>query len=407
VIDISSHIPFIKINRRKRAGPSFSERDAVMTAHAISAIDLWACTVPLPQPIDLGNVVLRERAHLAIRVTTADGLVADCVTQSRGSPLDMILADVIGPRMIGKDATDVPVRRAELQRQLTAMEFDGAIGRAWSALEICLQSLRAQALGIPLWQALGGRALPIPVELVEGYALADETDGAFAERLAARVAQGYLMLKIEAGSYADVEELARRLKLFRELAGPEPQLILDFAWSWTDAEKKRALVARVEEYGISWLEDPFPRTDIDGYAALRAFARAPIGCGDESTRVDDLRRLARSGSIDILRLDATTIGGIGAVEELVSEARDQRLRLSFHEHPEVHEHCVLGFDCSDHVEMFPTDRPFDQVHRLIEASAFERVSDGMLEPYDRPGIGMTLRRDGLEQFTRRHHRIEN
>jgi L-alanine-DL-glutamate epimerase-like enolase superfamily enzyme len=376
-----------------------------MNAHAISAIDVWACTVPLPQPIDLGNVVLRERAHLAIRVATADGLVADCVTQSRGSPLDMILSEVIGPRMIGKDASDVGARRAELKRQLTPMEYDGAIGRAWSALEICLQAIRAQALGMPLWQALGGRSLPIPVEIVEGYALVGETDGAFAERLAARVDQGYRMLKIEAGSYRDIDELTRRLKLFRELAGPDPQLILDFAWSWTDADAKRDLVARVEEYGILWLEDPFPRTDLDGYAALRSFARAPVGCGDESTRVDDLRRLARSGSIDILRLDATTIGGIGAVEELVSEARDRRLRLSFHEHPEVHEHCVLGFECADHVEIFPTDRPFDQVHRLIEESAFDRVSDGVLEPYDRPGIGMKLRRDGLEKFTRRHHRV--
>ncbi len=376
-----------------------------MVGNAITEIETWACTVPLPHPIDLGNFLLRERSHLAVRVRTRDGLVADCVTQTRGSPLDVVVAEVLAPRLLGKSAIDLDARVAELKLQLTAMEFDGAIGRAWSAVEICLQSLRAQAEGVPLWRSLGGEGRDLPVQIVEGYGLPEETDDAFVERLAARVEEGYELIKIEAGHYRDIEELTCRLALFRSLAGPAPKLVLDFAWSWTNAEEKRDLVARVEEFGIAWIEDPFPRTNVEGYVALKSFATAPLGCGDKSTRPDDLRRLAQSGALDVLRLDATTIGGVGAVKDLVEDPATAGMRLSFHEHPEVHEHCILGFACADHVEIFPTDRPFDQVHRLIEDCAFDRVSKGRLQPYDRPGIGMRLNDAAVQRHTKRHLRV--
>lgn len=376
-----------------------------MSGLTISQIETWHCVLPLLQPINLGNFTVQQRTHLVVRVLTKEGLIADCVTQSRGAPLDVVAAEVIAPRLIGKDALDVHARWSELRRELTALEMDGSVGRAWSALEICLHDLRAQAAGWPMWRLLGGIPRTVDVEIVEGYALLDESDEQFAERLAARAAEGYKYLKVEAGHYADPEELIRRLRAFRKLAGERPLLVLDFAWSWRSAKEKVGFVERLREFGVAWIEDPFARLQSEDFVFLRQHCGLPIGAGDEASRVADIMNLIGAKAIDVVRLDATTLGGYEAVRQLSATAIFNNLRVSFHDRPEVHEHCVFGLDCSDHVEIFPTDRPFDRVHDLLQTNVYARVRNGRLSPPDAPGTGLKLRDDSVAKYARRHHTV--
>ena len=372
----------------------------------VASIECWACDLPLPQPINLGRFLVRQRSHLAVRVTTVDGLTADCVTQSRGSPLDTVVAEVVAPRVVGRDALEIRAIWSDLERELTALETAGAIGRAWSAVEICLQDLRSQAAGLPLWQFLGGaRPQAAPVEIVEGYALVDETDEAFAERLIARAEQGYRQIKIEAGHYEDPAELVRRLAHFRRAAGDDCLLVLDFAWSWKRTKDHRAMLDVVRDLGIDWIEDPFPAGWTDSYREVRAETSLAVGCGDESSDPGELFRLIDAGAADLLRIDATAIGGIQQLHDLAAAATRRQMRVSHHEHGEVHEHCVFGFGFADHVELFPTDRPFDQVHRILERSTFDRVDKGWLAPPTEPGTGIRLANDAVARFARRHAKV--
>lgn len=376
-------------------------------APKIDRIEAWACVLPLGHTLTIGPFKIRQRSHLAVRVRTSDGLQAECVTQSRGSPLDVMIADVIAPRLIGRHAHDIDGCRAQLKQDLVAMEFDGAVGRAWSAVEICLHDLRAQAARSPVWRMLGARQ-PQPVEamVVEGYAMEGESDTQFVDRLLERVAQGFRRIKLEAGHYGDSDALPRRLSEFRRQAGANCRLVLDFAWMWQRAEDRLQLASSVGAYGLDWLEDPMERTLLQEYRRLRERSGIAIGCGDETSRASDLDALASAGGIDVMRIDATTIGGIEPLRQLSASALVRGLRVSYHEHPEVHQHCVFGFGAADHVEMFPTNRPFDRVHDLICDSPFDRVAKGMLAPPDEPGTGIRLRMATVEQTARRYHCIE-
>lgn len=368
----------------------------------VSQIETWACRLPLPAPIDFGRFVALERHFVGVRIRTRDGLVADCLAQTRGCPIDVVLADVIAPLLVGKSAFDIESRRIEVARALTALELDGAIGRAWSLCEICMQDLRAQAAGWPLWRLLGGSPRRVPVELVEGYALVEETAEGFADRLARRVTEGYRAIKIEAAHYTQEVEILRRLELLRKKTGPDCAFVLDFAWSWPTATCKRDFLQALCELKIDWIEDPFPRERVEQYKELKKISKLPIGCGDETTRLSDVAALIDQEAIDVVRIDATTIGGITAARNLASHARSRSLRVSFHERPEVHEHCVFGFDSADHVEIFPVDRPFDCAHELLEAPVIPRVSKGLLEPSDQAGTGIRLRMDALQKTARRY-----
>jgi L-alanine-DL-glutamate epimerase and related enzymes of enolase superfamily len=368
----------------------------------VDKIEAWACDTPISNPIDLGNFTVRQRSYLGVRVHTSGGLVADCVTQSRGSPLDVVITDVLAPRIVGKDARDVAAISAGLEIELTALELHGAIGRAWSALEICLQDLRAQACGWPLWRMLGGAPRAVPVLVVEGYAIRGEPDDQFIDRLVARADQGFTMIKIETGHYADDAIMLRNLEQFRARAGEKPRLVLDMAWSWSEHKSKLQTLKLLEEMGIDWVEDPFASTQVNSYRALRDSSRLPIGGGDETSQIDSIHALIEADAMDVVRLDATTMGGIEGVRNLGAAARRRGTRVSYHVHPEVHEHLVFGLGLADHVEMFPTDREFDRLHDLTHEAAFDRIVDGHLSPDETPGTGLKIDLEKMAPFVRRH-----
>jgi len=355
----------------------------------LDKIEVWACTIPLPAPLHLGMFSVLERHYVAIRVSTLGGLSADVIGHSRGSPLDVALIDILAPRMLGKDPLEISARTADFHSATVALERDGVFGRAWSLLELAFQGLRASALGLPAWQMLGGVSRQVPVQLVEGYPLPDESDEAFADRLLARVAEGYRALKIEAGSYGDREILLRRLRLVRAQAS-HVRLVVDFGWSLRSARENEHLLRALGELGVNWIEDPFARDAVGDYVEAGKMTRAPIGCGDEASRISDLQRLVDADALDVVRLDATTLGGYSAVIPF-SRALEQRgRRVSFHEHPEIHEHCILATPSIDHVEVFPKDRCFDLRHQLCTQSVHERIRGGLLSPPVAAGLGVEL-----------------
>jgi L-alanine-DL-glutamate epimerase-like enolase superfamily enzyme len=376
-----------------------------MAKTIISEVETWLCRVVLPDPIDLGPIVVRERDYLAVRLRTSDGLTADCVTQVRGSPVDIAISDLLAPKLLGRDATEIAAITSDIRRALTAVEFDGVIGRGWSALEICLQDLRAQSVSWPLWKLLGGLARDVPVAIVEGYSLKGETEEEFVSRIVRSAEQGFRLIKVEAGHYRSTDELIRRLRRFRELSSSDAQLVLDFAWTWSTGKDHVELLRSLEGLGIAWIEDMYYRTSIDSYRRLRDSTSIPIACGDEVSRPDDVRRLMEHQALDVVRLDATSVGGLEATRQLSAQAVSRQMRVSFHVSPEVHQHCVFGFECADHIEVFPTNRPFDATHQLIRQNVYERIVDGMLAPPTDPGTGIALDDEAVARFSLRHNRI--
>jgi L-alanine-DL-glutamate epimerase-like enolase superfamily enzyme len=372
----------------------------------ISKIETWACTVPLNQTLDFGAFQINKRQHTVIRVSTADGLVAELIGQSRGAPIDVALLDVIAPLCLGKSALNLSQIHSHVVNSLNALEMDGTIGRAWSLMEICIHDLRAQAANWPLWQYLGGDPEPVKVMSIEGYALMGEDDQGFADRMVQRSEEGYQLIKMEAAHYDDEDELLNRLSLFRESLTQKTQLVPDFAWTWSDVKSKLSLLEQLQEYDIAWIEDPFHRWQLSKYCELRATSPFSIGCGDETTRAQDSINLLESEAVDILRLDATTVGGIESVRSIFASARAKEIPVSFHEHPEIHEHLVFGLGCSDHVEIFPLDRPFDKVHELWESTLFARIDKGYLHPSETPGTGIRLKPDMVAKFAVRSGKVE-
>jgi L-alanine-DL-glutamate epimerase-like enolase superfamily enzyme len=369
---------------------------------AIDRIETWACTIPLPAALSFGSFTINKRHYAVLRMVTKGGLVADCVGHTRGSPVDVAIADLFAPALLGKDALDHGERLADIARMTVAMEDDGVLGRARSMIDICLWDLKAQALGVPLWRLLGGSPRTVAVGLVEGYEIAGETENDIAARLAGRTGEGFSFLKMEAAHYGDPQAVRRILSDARTQAKTDVRFTCDLAWSCKTARDGIAAAEAWRDLGVDWIEDPMYRTKVSEIAFLRRHSPVPIGVGDEVTRPLDLDSLMEREAVDVVRIDATTIGGITPALALAARAAARGLKISYHVNPEVHRHCVFADTAADHIEIFPTDRPFDCSHMLLEHTAFADVSRGRLTPPEGMGTGLRLDLDSVGRFAYRH-----
>lgn len=367
----------------------------------IERIETWALDLPLPSALSFGSFTVTARQYAGLRIVTKGGLIADCLGHTRRSPVDVAISDLLARALIGKDALDHSARLADLDIISRATDQDGVIGRARSLIDICLWDLKAQKRGVPLWQLLGGTQRKLRVALVEGYEIKGESEADIANRLIARAKEGYRFFKLEAAHYGAPEPVRRVLaKVKAEV--PDAEFTCDLAWSWRNARQGLEAAECWRDLGVAWIEDPMVRTRIAEIGYLSRQSPVPIGVGDECTRSADLQALMEQGSIDVVRVDATTIGGIDPALDLSARARARGLRVSYHVNPEVHRHCILANDSADHIEIFPGDRPFDCSHLVIENPAFNDIKDGHLDAPTAPGTGLRLNSSALEKYAYRH-----
>jgi L-fuconate dehydratase len=207
-------------------------------------------------------------------------------------------------------------------------------------------------------------------------------------------------------AHYEPRDLVRRLECCARELPPDVKLVLDYAWLWDSMVDKAELLRKLETFNVAWIEDVFPRTEIDLYRKLRSATKLQVGCGDETTRVQDALDLVEREAIDVIRLDATTIGGIRECRRAFSLASRRGVQVSFHEHPEIHQHVILGLTCTDHVEVFPEDRPFDKVCDLWHSDLFNRICDGRISPPADPGTGIRLKEENVRRYATRFGVIE-
>jgi L-alanine-DL-glutamate epimerase-like enolase superfamily enzyme len=272
----------------------------------------------LPMRIDGATPMLGGRARtsidmLLVRIETDAGVTGwgeafgHRIFPATRAAIDRLL----GPMVVGRDATQIQAINDDLQRVLHGVGRNGATIYALSGLDIALWDIAGKVAGLPLYRLLGGGAradLPAYASLLR-YGSADAVRH-YTEQALAR---GYRHVKLH-------EITVPEVKAARDVAGPGIPIMVDTNCPWTVAQAVD-MARRLQPLDLTWLEEPvWPPENLAGLAEVRARGGIPTAAGENYGTVWEFRRACEAGAITYAQPSVTKIGGVTEMRRVMALA---------------------------------------------------------------------------------------
>lgn len=356
-------------------------------ADAIAAITLSSIRLPLAVPISDAKVFtgrqkpMTEVAMLFAEITTEQGIegIGFSYSKRAGGPGQFAHACEVAQNLIGQDPNDIA-------RLVTSLTWAGAsVGRsglstqAIAAFDVALHDLKAKRAGLPLAKLLGAHRDSVRTYNTSGGFLNASLEEV-KDRASQALANGIGGIKIKVG-LPDSREDLRRVAAVREHIGDDVPLMVDANQQWDRATALR-MGRALEEFNLTWIEEPLDAYDAEGHARLTATLDTPIATGEMLASVAEHQRLIDARACDIIQPDAPRVGGIIQFLQLMTLADRAGLDLAPHFAMEIHLHLAACYPRETWVEHF------DWLDPLFN-ERLETQQGRMIVP-DRPGLGITL-----------------
>ncbi len=353
-------------------------------------LDAYEVRVPLPRPLLLAHQTIEARDYVVVEAEDTDGQIGRAIGYTRGSPVDAVVMRMLTPNWLGSDLGDYP---AIYEKTVRAHGFQGTHGIFWRALslaDIAVHDLLAKRDGVPLAVRLGGTIRPIPTTLAGCYPLSDQSEEGL-EALVRRMAMLPITgIKVTSSGNYDWDTV--RLKTCRKVLDESLPLIIDLYCAAADAETLIPHARRWAEFGMGWLEDPFGFDAFDDLAQLAVALPYPVGVGDEQAGLQHFDNMMRYGRIGVVRLDATTCGGVTGFLQIARLAASRGVPVSCHAFHHLHAQLASTVEQAS-IEYLLPETGVDAINSLIEGD-LEWGNEGLL-PAARPGIGIVWKEQVL------------
>ena len=244
--------------------------------------------------------------------------------------------------LIGKD----PFRIVDFnQNFLRSVYFRGSvIMSAISAIDIALWDIKGKALGVPVYELLGGKTR----EKVRVYASVmhlTEDNNELAKQYQQLQEMGFTAAKIFCNGpvsapdgkgefYSSrIEREVEKVRVCREAVGNDFDFVLEVHRGMTLPEAV-AFGRAVEPYRPMILEDPVPPDNVDTMAEVASKVGVPIATGERMFSRWDFKSLLSDGYVDIIQPDLSHAGGISECRKIAAMAEAYDVAVA--------PHCPLG-----------------------------------------------------------------
>jgi D-galactarolactone cycloisomerase len=280
----------------------------------------------------------------------------------------------------------------------------GVIMEAISGVDIAVWDAKAQALGVPLYQALGAVRSSVRGYASGGWAPGDEAEA----EIGGYAAKGFTACKMRVVGRDgfSIANCVRRVAAARRGVGPKVELMVD-AHGSLEVSTAIKLARELEPYDIAWFEEPVPPEDHAGYREVKAALTIPIAGGEAEFTRWGFRPLITERLVDILQPDIAAAGGISETKKIADMANAFGVRVN----PHVWGSGVALAASLQLIAALPHNPPglhpieplleFDQSEHPIRMAVIAEPivqRDGWVEIPDRPGLGIDINRDALAQF---------
>ncbi|MFO1120157.1 MAG: mandelate racemase/muconate lactonizing enzyme family protein [Rhodospirillales bacterium] len=357
------------------------------TTDRIAWVKLSSVILPLHAPISDAKVLtgrqkpMTQVVFLFCEIESQQGCsgIGFSYSKRAGGPGQFTHAKEIADELIGEDPNDIARLWEKLVWAGASVGRSGLSTQAIAAFDIALWDLKAKRAGLPLAKLLGAYR-----DSVQCY----NTSGGFLsmgvaeikERTSAALAKGIGGIKLKVGQPDPMIDL-ERIEAIRTHIGGNVPLMIDANQQW-DRPTAHRFGRIVEQYNLTWIEEPLDAYDAEGHARLAAELATPIATGEMLTSVAEHYELIRNDSVDFIQPDAPRVGGITGFLKICALADHKRLRLAPHFAMEIHLHLSAAYAHEPWVEHFEWLEPM--FNERLE------IKDGRMIVPNRPGLGFSL-----------------
>jgi len=268
---------------------------------------------------------LAERTHsenLVVKVVTDSGVVGfgegiarQYVTGEVMESSLRFLQDHLLPQLNGFHPSGPP-DLIEALAELLSEDNRAQAPAACCALELAILDAAGKTWSQSVAQMLGGGDQP----LIYSAVIPMMSPPSFHRLLHLIRDMEMSFVKIKVGNERDTEVLS----LAREILGHEVDLRVDANGAWSSEEAQKRIAAMMA-YGISAVEQPVPKEDIQGLKRLSQQVEIPI-IADESLCLErDAENLASLDACQVFNLRLSKCGGILAANRLYEIARKKAI----------------------------------------------------------------------------------
>lgn len=319
------------------------------------------------------------------------------------------------PVLIGRDPLDLTRVTRALMDDSVWWARSGAGRSVISGLELALWDLKGKALGVPVYQLLGGRVRDtIPVYASGGPSLWPLDDLVRKVEHYARL--GYRATKLSTGYFQIPAGLqhqgridpvafpyAQRLDVL--VAGFE-RLRAEFGYSMDLAvdghqggvpnpipvSEAVAIADALAPFRLRFYEEPLAYTNIDGYRELRARSTIPIAGGESLCGLDQFHALIAGGGVHVVQPDIGFVGGLHETLRVIHHAEASNLGTA------IHTGASMGPSLAASWHLAAAVHSVDWLEHVQAASSIQNdilldaftVRDGTVGLPSAPGLGVAL-----------------
>lgn len=287
-----------------------------------------------------------------------------------------------------------------------------------TAVESALWDLTGKALGLPVYQLLGGKFRD-KIRVYCDTALYQNrlpTPEDFAQAARETADMGFTAIKFDldqandpnkydwynwTASPAELQRMVDQMTAAREAVGPNIDICADMHGRYDTTTGER-VAKLMEPLNLMWLEEPIPAENVDAYKKITDSTSTPICAGENIYLAYGFRRLLEIGGVDIIMPDLQKVGGLGEAQRVANLANLYYVPFAPHMVASF-----LGAMASCHVcasvpnfmvlewqIYFHTNPMFEEI---VDYDG-DKFVDGFIPLSEKPGIGVEINEEGMRKY---------
>jgi galactonate dehydratase len=290
---------------------------------------------------------------------------------------------------------------------------------AMSAIEIALCDIKARALGVPVYDLLGGRVHDKLRTYANGWYFGCTDSRQLPKFAENAVKDGYDALKfypfatvLETGKLRHPDRRASNVsarkaaveivRSVREAVGPDVELMLDLTGGLTTDETIR-FCRDIEPYDIAYVEEPAEALDNGALQKIAASISQPIAAGERVYTRQGFRDILEARAVDILQPDIGNTGGLHEARKIAAMGEAYSLKVQPHICASALS-TAIGMHFSASIPNFYIQEHFPYWDRIagytevLENPIEPSVVNGFIPVSDAPGLGVSLRKNAIGNY---------